>query len=213
MARQISLNHNQRITGGRVKRLLKLKALGAVVLLGAGLGVTGCNSAPDLTQADALKMVQSDYDKAAPTGITIFVDDLGMRQGATAKLWDRTKIYPNKYWADFKLTDAGKKVLKLENGGDTIEWRPGSADDKNYNIKMTTVQANRLRAHDLGSIEDSVIPGVEHAKTASFTEGVDLAGVPDALQQIAHNPGNRLSTKRHADFALVNGAWTVHGIQ
>jgi hypothetical protein len=213
MAGQISLNPNQRITGGRVKRLLNFKALSAVVLMGAVFLVAGCNSAPDLTQADALKLVQAGYDKAAPEGITIFVDDLGMRQGATAKLWDRTQIYPNKYWADFKLTDAGKKVVKLENGGDVIQWRPASADDKSYNIKMITVQANRLRAHDLGTIEDSVIPGVEHAKTAGFTEGVDLTGVPDTLQQIAHNPGNRLSIKRHADFALVNGAWTVHGVQ
>ena len=56
-----------------MKTLLKLKALGAVVLIGAGFMVTGCNSAPDLTQADALKLVQADYDKAAPAGITIFV--------------------------------------------------------------------------------------------------------------------------------------------
>ncbi len=196
-----------------MKKLLRFRALGAVAILGAGLWATGCSSAPDLTQADALKLIQADYDKAAPTSATIFVDDLGMRQGATAKYWDRTKIYPNKYWADFKLTDAGKKVVKLAGGGDVIEWRPGSADDKSYNIQMTTVQANHLRAHDLGSIEDSTIPGVDHAKTTSFTEGVDLTGVPDPLQQIAHNPGNRLSTKRHADFALVNGAWTVHGIQ
>ena len=196
-----------------MKSLLNFKALGAVVLMGAGWLIAGCNSAPDLSQADALKLVQADYDKAAPSGITIFVDDLGMRQGATAKLWDRTKIYPNKYWADFKLTDEGKKVVKLKAGGDVIEWRPASADDKSYNVEMVTVQANHLRAHDLGNIDDSVIPGVEHAKTASFTEGVDLTGVPDTLQQIAHNPGNRLSTKRHADFALVNGAWTVHGIQ
>jgi len=213
MAWQISLNKNQRTTGGCVKTLLKLKALGAVVLMGAGFLVTGCNSTPELTQADALKLVQADYDKAAPAGITIFVDDLGMRQGATAKYWDRTTIYPNKYWADFKLTDAGKKVVKLENGGDKIEWRPASADDKSYHIKVTTIQANHLRAHDLGNIEDSVIPGVDHAKSAKFTEGVDLTGVPDPLQQIAHNPGNRLSTKRTAEFALANGAWTVHGVQ
>ncbi len=174
-----------------MKTLLKLKALGAVVLMGAGFMVAGCSSAPELTQADALKLVQAGYDKAAPTGVTIFVDDLGMRQGATAKYWERTTIYPNKYWADFKLTDAGKKVVKLENGGDKIEWRPAGADDKNYHIKVITVQANHLRAHDIGGIEDSVIPGVDHAKSANFIEGVDMTGVPDPMQQIAHNPGNQ----------------------
>ena len=43
-------------------------------------------------------------------------------------------MYPNKYWADFKLTDAGKKAVKLPNGGDTIEWRPSGLDDKNYSV-------------------------------------------------------------------------------
>ncbi len=44
------------------------------------------------------------------------------------------------------------------------------------------------------------LPGVTTAKGAQFTEAVDLTGVPDALQEIAHNPGNQLTTKRHADL-------------
>ena len=47
-----------------------------------------------------------------------------MRMGVTDKYWDRTKIYPNKFWADFNLTPDGKKALKLQNGGDVIQWRP-----------------------------------------------------------------------------------------
>jgi len=34
----------------------------------------------------------------------------------------------------------------------------------------------------------------------------------DTLQEIAHNPGNRLSTKRQADFTLEGGAWKLHSI-
>ena len=49
-----------------------------------------------------------------------------MRQGITAKYWKRTTIYPNKFWADFKLTAEGKKVVKLPKGGDVIQWRPDS---------------------------------------------------------------------------------------
>jgi hypothetical protein len=200
------------VYGGNVNRL-HLKVLSAVALLGAGLGLSGCKSAPDLTQAQALSLVQSNYDQAQPQGVSILVNNDGMVQGALAKLWDRTKIYPNRYWADFKLTDAGKKVVQLPNGGDTIEWRPESADDKNYTFRMVTVQANHLKARDMGDVTDEMVAGVETARGADFTEGVDLTGVPDLLQQIAHNPGNRLSTKRHVDFALVNAAWTVHGIQ
>lgn len=192
---------------------LQWKVLGAIVLLGAGMAVTGCKSAPDLTQTQALALIQANYDHAQPQGISIQVNNDGMVQGALAKYWNRTIIYPNKYWADFKLTDEGKKVVKLPAGGDTIQWRPDSFDDKNYTVRMITVQANRLRAHDIGDISDEMIAGADTAKGASYTEGVDLTGVPDALQQMAHTPGNKLSAKRHADFALVNGAWTVHGVQ
>jgi hypothetical protein len=200
------------VYGGNVNRL-HLKVLGAIVLLGAGLGLSGCKSAPDLTQTQALALVQSNYDQAQPQGITIMVNNDGMVQGALAKLWDRTKIYPNKYWADFKLTPDGKKAVQLASGGDTIEWRPESADDKSYMVRMTTVQANHLKAHSMGDVADEMLAGVDTAKGADFIEVIDLTGVPDTLQQIAHNPGNRLSTKRHADFALVNGAWTLHGVQ
>jgi hypothetical protein len=189
------------------------KVAGTIALFGAGLIVAGCKSAPELTQSQALALVQADYDHSQPQGVSIVVDDLGMRQGATAKYWDRTKMYPNHYWADFKLSPEGKKLVQLANGGDTIEWRPDSADDTHFLVRMVTVQANHLKARNMGDITDEMVTGVDTAKGADYTEGVDLTGVPDALQQIAHNPGNQLSAKRHVDFALVNGAWTVHSIQ
>ncbi len=190
-----------------------MKTLGAIALLSAGVLFTGCKSAPELTDTQALALIQAKYDATQPVGATIVIDDLGMRQGATAKLWDRTKIYPNKFWADFKLTDAGKKAVKLANGGDVIEWRPSSSNDINYSITMTTVAANHLKAREIENLQDGMVDGVGTAKGADFNEGVDLTGVPDVLQQIAHNPGNQLSVRRHADFALENGAWTLHGIR
>ena len=196
-----------------MRKTLQWKVLGAVAALGVGLVVVGCKSAPELTQAQALVLIQAKYDQTPPVGINILVDDLGMRQGITGKLWERTKIFPNKYWADFKLTADGKKAVKLSNGGDTIEWRPSGPDDKNYTYVMTTLSANHLKAHDIGELQDEMVPGADTAKSAKYTEGVDLTGVPDPLQQIAHNPGNKLSTRRQADFALANGAWTLHSIQ
>jgi hypothetical protein len=199
--------------GDNVRNKWQWKTFGALAMLGAGFAFTGCKSAPELTQTQALALIQADYDHATPQGISILVNNDGMVQGALAKYWNRTIIYPNKYWADFKLTDEGKKVIKLPAGGDTIQWRPESLVDKNYTYRIVTVQANHLKAHDLGDIQDEMVASVDTAKGASFVEGVDLTGVPDILQQIAHEPGNRLSARRHADFALVNGAWTVHGIQ
>jgi hypothetical protein len=200
------------VYGGKVKNMRQMKVLGLAALLGASMVLAGCKSAPELTKEQALALVQAKYDQTVPVGTAVVVDDLGMRQGATAKLWDRTKVYPNKYWADFKLTDAGKKAVKLANGGDTIEWRPSSLTDTKYSITLTTVAANHLKAKDIGEVVDATVVGVDAAKGAKFTEAQDLTGVPDAVQQIAHNPGNSLSEKRTAEFALVNGAWTLHGI-
>ena len=184
-----------------------------MVLVGAGLVVAGCKSAPELSKDQALKMVQDKYDQTAPVGVNILVDDAGMRQGATAKLWDRTKIFPNKLWADFKLTAEGKKAVVLPGGGDTIEWRPASLEDKTYTIVVTTVAANHLKAKDMGDLQDEMLPGSDTAKAGKYTEVVNLTGAPQVLQDIAHHPGNKLSDRKQADFALENGAWVLKRIE
>ena len=191
-----------------MKKAVKMQALGALAFLGAGLLLTGCKTAPELTQANAQALIQARYDQTPAVGVSIAVDDLGMRQGATAKYWERTKVYPNKFWADFKLTDEGKKALKLQDGGDVIKWRPDNADDKGYSIIVVTLTTNHLKARDVQDPQDDV-----GGKGASFTEAVNLDGVPGPLQDIAHNPGNKLSSKRQAEFALDGGAWKLVGIQ
>jgi hypothetical protein len=196
-----------------VKNRLQMKALGLAALLGVGMILAGCKSAPELTKEQALKLVQAKYDATAPAGATVVVNDDGMIQGATGKLWDRVKVYPNKYWADFKLTDTGKKAVKLSNGGDTIEWRPSSPTDKSFIVTVITITANHLKAKELGDISDTTVVGVDTAKAAKFNEVVDWTGVPDVVQKIAHNPGNSLSEKRTAEFALENGAWVLHEIK
>lgn len=189
------------------------KTLATVALIGSVLGMAGCKSAPELTSTQALAMVQAKYDQTPAVGINILVNDVGMRQGVTAKLWDRTKVYPNKLWADFKLTPDGKKAVVLPGGGDTIEWRPASLEDRNYTVVVTTAAANHLRAHDMGALQDETLPGANVMKSGKFTEGQNLTGVPQVLQDIAHNPGNRLSTKKQADFSLENGAWVLKSIE
>jgi hypothetical protein len=158
-------------------------------------------------------MVQDKYDQTAPVGVNILVDDAGMRQGATAKLWDRSKVFPNKIWADFKLTPDGKKAVLLPGGGDTIEWRPASLEDKNYTVVVTTVASNHLKAKDLGDLQDEMLPGADTAKAGKYTEAVNLTGVPQVLQDIAHHPGNKLSDRKQADFALENGTWVLKRIE
>jgi hypothetical protein len=73
---------------------------------------------------------------------------------------------------------------------------------------VTTVAANKFKARNLQDAEDA-----GDTKTVGFTEDVDLSGLPDALQGIAHNPGNQLSTHRTATFAQSGGAWTLQSVQ
>ena len=67
-----------------MRNTLHMRILAAVVLLGAEHVFAGCKSAPDLSEAQALKLVQAKYDQT-PVGATVLVDDLGMRQGISAQ--------------------------------------------------------------------------------------------------------------------------------
>jgi hypothetical protein len=196
-----------------VKKALNLKVFGVLVLAGAGLILAGCKSAPELTQANALAMIQAKYDQTPPAGFDVTVNDQGMGEGVIAKYWAGTKRYPNGFWADFTLTPEGKKLVKLPGGGDVIQWRPEKPKDPHYAITVVTLAVNHLKAHDVTDIQDEVLPGASTAKGATFTESVSLEGVPDAMQGIAHNPGNKLSAKRHADFVFDGTAWSLKSIE
>ncbi len=180
----------------------------ALGVLGAGLMLAGCKSEPPLSKDQALALIQAKYDAQPAAAASIAVDDLGMQEGVNAKYWIGVKRYPNGYWGDFNLTPDGKKVLTLVDGGDVIQWRPDSPNQPNYAIAILTVATNHLKARDIGDLQDQ--PG--GTKMADYTEDVVLTGVPEPLQGIAHNPGNRLSTKRTAIFVLNNGAWTLQSV-
>lgn len=196
-----------------MKSLMNFAGLTAVVLLGAGMFLAGCKSAPPLSVTQAQALIQAKYDQTPATGATIMLKKLGLGMGITSGYWKLTKVYPNKYWADYTLTDTGKKVVKAQGSGDVIQWRPNNPTDTNYFVTVTTVAANHLKAVNVQDIQSEVLPGVASAMSAQFSEVVDLAGVPKPLQDIAtSNPGNQLSTDRSADFALVNEAWTLKAI-
>ena len=201
------------VYGGKVKNTLNLKSFGVLALVGAGLIFAGCKSAPELTQANALAMIQAKYDQTPPAGYNVVVDDNGMGEGVVAKYWVGAKRYPNGYWADFKLTPEGAKLVKLTGGGDVFQWHPDKPKDPHYAVTMTTIAAHHLKAHDVTDIQDEILPGADTAKGVSFTESVSLEGVPDLLQGIAHNPGNKLSVKRHAEFILDGDSWKLKSIQ
>ena len=191
-----------------MKKALKFHALMFLALLGVGLMGIGCKSAPELPKDKAMAMIQAHYDAAAPSGFDVNINNDGMVQGATAKYWQRTTIYPNKYWADFKITDAGKKLFKQSSGTDTIQWRPSGPDDKSFSLVVTTTVLKHRRARDLHEIQDV---GTK-TKTAVFTEGVDLSDLPQPLVDIAHNPGNQLTTSRTATFVLDGDNWKLQSI-
>ena len=179
--------------------------------MGAGLLLSGCKSTPDLSLADATKMIQAEYDSRPAAGAGIYVNEFGLKQGLTAKYWQLVKIYPNNRWADYKLTDDGKKVLTLQSGGDTIEWRPEQGNNSHFYV--ITVQTNHFKAKDVEAPQDEIVPGVTTAKSSVFNETLSLDGVPQPLVDLAHNAGNRLSSKETANFSFEGGSWKLHSIK
>ena len=191
-----------------MKNAGKIQTLAVLVLLGAAGFLAGCKSAPDLTQDQAKAMIQAKYDKDPGTVFNIAVNDAGMQQGVNAKYWLGVKRYPNGYWGDFKLTPDGVKVVKLQNGGDTIQWRPEGPNDPNYTIIVVPLVPSKLKMRNPGDVET-----VADTRTVTYMEDVDLSNLPAPLQAIADNPSNKLSTKRMATFTLANGAWTLESIE
>jgi hypothetical protein len=191
-----------------VKNAVKIQTLAALVLLGAGGFLTGCKSAPDLTQDQAKTMIQAKYDKDPGTVFNIAVNDRGMQQGVTANYWLGVKRYPNGYWGDFKLTPDGMKVLKLQSGGDAIQWRPDGPNDPNYTVIVVPLALSKLKTRSLDDVQT-----IADTRTVTYMEDVDLSNLPAPLQALANNPANKLSTKRMATFTLANGAWTLQSIE
>jgi len=205
MAKRANLNRLERSNGGKVKNARRMLVLGTLGFLGAGLMLVGCKSAPELTKADAQAMIQAKFDQAPATSINIMVDLNGLGRGGTAKYWGRTKVYPNNYWADFKLAPEGIKLVKLPKGGDVIEWRPENAGDKNYAVMVQTVATGHLKVHDVSDPRDDV----GGTKTSEFVASEDVDALPNDLQAIAHGPSNKLSSRHVATFALDGGAWKL----
>lgn len=183
------------------------KIVGIVAVLTTGAFIGGCKQAPPLTQADAQAMIQAKYDQMPPQPFTLVLTDPAMQQGVSDKFWQGVKKYPNGYWGDFKLTDLGKKQVKLFDASDVIKWRPDGPNDLRYVYSMSTVALNHLKARDLGDIQD-----VGPTKVVPYYEDVVL-NVSNSLSTIAHEPGNELSTRRQATFVLENGAWRLQSIE
>ena len=162
--------------GGNVKNAAKIFVFGTLGLLGAGLLLSGCKLGPELTKANAQALIQAKYDQTPVAGAIITVNEQGLAQGIAARYWERTKLYPNRYWADFTLTPVGKKVLSLQKGGDVIQWHPENAGDKRFSIVVVTVAANHMKAHDVGDPQDEM----GGTKSVSYVESVNLDGAPSA---------------------------------
>lgn len=189
-----------------MKRAVYVQAVTALVLMAVWL-MAGCKSAPELTSDQAKSMIQAKYDQDPGAPFDITVNDRGMQQGVHANYWLGQKRYPNGYWGDFKLTDDGKKVVKLPNGGDVIQWRPDSPNDPKYTIVVVPLMDSHLRARSVGDVQS-----IGDTRVVTYMEDVNLDGMPASLQAIAQNPGNKLSTQRQATFVLTGGAWTLKSI-
>ena len=192
-----------------MKNAGKMLVLGMMGFLGAGMLLSGCKSAPELTKANALALIQAKYDKSPAAGVTIAVDVQGLKDGVAANYWKKTTVYANRIWGDFALTPEGKKVLKLASGGDMLQWRPDHDPEPSYAVVVTSVATTHPKAQDVQDVQEEVLPGVSTAKGADFSEVVNLDGLPAPLVKIARNAVNKLVTKRHADFAFENGAWVL----
>lgn len=185
----------------------------AVLLAGVAalVSLTGCK--PELTNEQALALIQAHYAQAAPVALTFKIDQTALADGNKAKYWGISKHYPNNLWADFTLTEEGKKLIKLPNGKDVFEWRQDPTGKFQY--EMMTAAPLGLKARDVSEIRKEIVPGVKgQGRVVVFKESYDLSSLPSDLQNvILDNTANKLATTRQADMAFENGAWVFHDLE
>jgi hypothetical protein len=189
-----------------LRTTLLLAGVAALVTL------TGCR--PELTNEQALPLIQAHYDQTAAVPLAFQIDQSGLQAGILAKYWTLTKVYPaNKEWGDFTLTADGKKLIKLPNGKDIIEWRQDPAGK--FQFALVTVTPLKFKARDIREIRKEVVPGVKGpGQVVVYMEAHDLTPLPNELQDIIlHNSSNKIAEKRQADMAFENGAWAFHNIE
>ena len=145
--------------------MLNWKTLSVVFLGISGLMMTGCKSAPDLTAGQALSMVQAKYDQTPPVGVNILVNDPGMLRGVDGQALGADEDVSQQDLGRFQADPRGEEGCVLPDGGDMIEWRPASLDDKDYTIVVTTVAANHLKAHDMGDLQDEMVARIRHVQS------------------------------------------------
>ena len=195
-----------------MKSVMKFQVWGALLLLGAGLAMSGCKSTPPLSQEDAQKLIQAYNDQQPLIPVHIYVDYTGLKQGVDAKYWKVSKQFPaNKYWGDLDLTDAGKKAYKLEDGTTTIHWRPDEQNKGHFYVD--TVQTMHPKISEVSEPQDDLVPGADTAKSCKFTSTANLDGMSDTVKQMAHDTGNILVGRHTAEFVLDGGTWKVHAIR
>ena len=106
--------------------------------------------------------------------------------------------------------------MTLPGGGDVIEWRPANQDDtRHHPVVVLTVVANHSAGarHGRPAGRDA-LPGSGTAQAGEVHRGRESDwACRRCSQDIAHNPGNKLSTKKQADFALENGTWLLKSIE
>ena len=192
-----------------MNKLFGICASGVLAVGLAGLLVTGCKQPSDFTGDQALALIQARYDQQPPVNATVMVNDDGMKAGVLAKYWDRSKAYPNRYWADFKLSSEGRKAVKLADGGDTIAWHPDSPADPRYKIAVVALATNHLKAANASEPQN----GAGGTKAVIYDEVTSLKGAPDPVQKMARDSHTVLTTRRTATFVKDSGAWKLQSIE
>ena len=142
------------------------------------------------------------------------------KPGRAAALAERNKaaynLVKNKYWVDelygaFLITPLlmFTRVSELIVDGGLVDGSGAAAGATTRGLAWLT---RKQISGNIRSYAGWLAIGAAAVIALMITEAVNLDGVPDGLQGIAHNPGNKLSTKRQASFVLDGGAWKLQGI-
>ena len=176
-----------------MKKAVKFHALMSLAVLGVGMMVTGANLPL------SSRKIRRGHD---PGPLRCLWRPAALRSMSIMTAWSRAQPPSTGNAQQFIPTNIGqisnslipgKKLIKLSSGNDVIQWRPSSPTDKAFlhrchHYCLEASQSSRHQGHSGCRRQD---------QDGRIHEGVDLSDLPQPLVDIAHNPGNQLTTIPH----------------
>jgi len=142
-----------------VKNAGKMKVLGGLAILGAGLLLNGCKHVPDFTAANAQALIQADYDSKRLRA-RLSKSTIGLEAGVDGQLLEADEGLSQQNVGRLHAHGRWQEGVDASRGRRRDQWRPDQIASASPHFYVVTMAAKPFKAKDVQDPQDEVLPGV-----------------------------------------------------